>query len=158
MVPASRLGVLRFAGVLRFLGQMAGAIGWAGQRQQAATFQDAIEEGLGEMIVVKDLSPVLQALVGGEDDGPVVEVSAIDDAIEDVGGIVDVGQVADLVDDQHIGFAIDRRRLCQGASLGSCDEFVNEGRRRGEAGVEAVLDGADGSGDGEMRIPQIIAG
>ena len=69
MVPASRLGVLRFTGILRFLGQMAGAVGRAGQRQQPPPFQDAVEEGFSKVVVVKHRSPVLQTLVGGEDDG-----------------------------------------------------------------------------------------
>ena len=43
MVPACRLGVLRFAGVLRFLVEMAGAVGRSGQRQEASAFKDAIE-------------------------------------------------------------------------------------------------------------------
>jgi hypothetical protein len=116
MVPASRLGILRFLGDMRFLGEMPGAIGRAGQREQAAAFEDAVEESFGEMVVMEDLAPVLQALVGREDDGPAIEVAAVDDAVEDVGGVIDVGQVADLVDDEDIRLPVDGGRLGQAAA------------------------------------------
>ena len=98
MVPASRLRVLRFRWVVRFRRQIPGAVRGTDERHESSPFEHAVEQGLSEMVVVENLSPVLQAFVGGEDDGPVVEIAAIYDTVENVGGIVDVRQVADLID------------------------------------------------------------
>jgi len=69
-----------------------------------AVFQHAVEDGLGEVAVVEDVAPFAQRFVGGEDHGLLAVEAAVDDAVEDVGGIVGVLEVADLVDDQIKGY------------------------------------------------------
>ena len=147
MVPASRLGVVRFRG-MRLRVEVTGAVGWSGQGKESATFEDAVEDGFGEVIFVEHLAPLVEALVGRKDDGAAVEVAAIDDAIEDVGGVIDIGQVADLVDDEDIRVAVGGGGFGEAALAGRADEVVDEGGGGGKAGVEAVVDGAGGDGDG----------
>ena len=137
---------------MRFLDQVARPVGRPCERQEPPTFQDAIEECLGEVVVVEHLSPLLQALVGGEDDGPVIQVAPIDDAVDDVGSVIDVGEIANLVDDQHVGLAVGDRGLGQAAFSGRYDEIVDQGSRGSETGIKAALDGADGNGDGQCRL------
>ena len=63
-----------------------------------ASFEHAIEESLGERVVVEDLTPRAQLLlVGREDDGPSTEATLVDVAPEDIGGRGDVVEVADLI-------------------------------------------------------------
>ena len=47
---------------------------------------------------MKDVAPSLRVLVGGEDHRPAANVSVVDDVIEDVGRVVAVREVADLVE------------------------------------------------------------
>jgi hypothetical protein len=73
---------------MRLRVEVTGAVGWSGQGKESATFEDAVEDGFGEVIFVEHLAPLVEASVGGEDDGPPIEVAAVDDAIEDVGGVI----------------------------------------------------------------------
>lgn len=58
-----------------------------------------IDDGLREVIVVKDVAPPLKRSVGGEDHRPLAPVPLVDDMEEHVGRIGPVGEVADLIDD-----------------------------------------------------------
>ena len=77
---------------------MAGAHGGSFERDDAAAFEDAVENGFGEVGVVQDTAPALEWLVGGEDHGAPAAVALVDDMDQDVGGVGAVGETADLVD------------------------------------------------------------
>ena len=48
-------------------------------------------------------------LVGGEDHRALAQVAVVDDVEEHVGGVGAVGEVADLVDDEHVRVSVARR-------------------------------------------------
>ena len=61
--------------------------------------QDAIDDGVGQVVIVEDVAPLgAGRLVGGEDHGLSLGVAVVDDMEEDVGGVWSVVEVADLVD------------------------------------------------------------
>ena len=78
----------------------AGSPGVAGEFDVSAVFEEAVEEGFGEVVVVEDVAPLAEWFVGGEDGWFLSEVSGVDDGVEDVGGFVGVGEVSDFVDDE----------------------------------------------------------
>lgn len=68
---------------------MPGPVGRAVDDDEFAAFEGAIDDGLGEVGIMEDVAPLgAWRLVGGEDDRPVLDVTAVDDLEEDVGVVV----------------------------------------------------------------------
>ena len=131
---------------------MASPIGAPAQFDVPAAFEHTIEDRLGQIRVVQYAAPRRQGLVGGEDHGPVVQVPIVDDLEEDVGGIGPIAEVADFIDDEDVGMRVARQRLPQLPIACGPREIFDQGGRRGEEGIEAILDGAVGDRDREMRL------
>ena len=93
------MGFLSRVGV----GLALGAPGRAAEGDVLTALEDPVEEGLGELWVVKDLAPLTKLLVRGQHDRSASQASLVDDAVEDVGGGVGVIEVAGLVDDEPWG-------------------------------------------------------
>ena len=74
---------------------MAGAVRASSHLEVSAALEDAVEDCLSEVTIMKDVAEGRQRLVGGDEDGASLEIAFVDDAVEDVGGIVGVGEVAD---------------------------------------------------------------
>lgn len=133
---------------------MAGAVAGAVEDEEASALEDAIDDGVGEVTVVEGVAPVGERrLVGGEDHGPLSGVAVVDDVEEHVGGVVAVGEVADLVDHEDVRVGVGGQGLAQAARAAGAGQVVDEGRRGDEARGEAALDGLVGDGDGEVRLP-----
>jgi hypothetical protein len=62
-------------------------------------------------VIVEDLSPLVERLVGGENDGSLAQVSVVDDMEEHVGRIGPVAEIAQLVDDQDVWVSVCRERF-----------------------------------------------
>ena len=77
---------------------MLGPQGRSVESEQAAAFEDAIDDGLGEVFVVEHAPPGAQGLVGREDHGTLAAMAVVDDVKEHVGRVGAVGEIADLVD------------------------------------------------------------
>ncbi len=102
---------------------------------------------------MQHLAPLGQrGLVGGEDDRALSDVPVVDDVEEDVGGVGTVGQVADLIDDQHMGLRVGGEGSPELPVPAGVGEVVNELGRSDEAHCEAVLDGLVPDGDSEMCL------
>jgi hypothetical protein len=56
-------------------GQVLRSDGGAVEVEQTAAFEDPVDDGLGEVLVVQGLAPALRVLVGGEDHRPLADVS-----------------------------------------------------------------------------------
>lgn len=69
------------------------------QSDQTTPLEHAIDDGLGEVLVVQDAAPAFKGLIGGEDHGASAPVPLVDDMEEHVGGIGPVREIADLIDD-----------------------------------------------------------
>jgi len=82
------------------------AIGTAAELDESTALEDSVNDGFGEVVVVEDSAPVVERLVGGEDDRPPTQVAMVDDLEEDVGGVGAVGEVADFVDDEDMGMGV----------------------------------------------------
>lgn len=128
-------------------------MGGAVEPEEAAALQDAVDDGGSEVLVVEDLAPNVEGLVGGEDHRATLEVPLVDDVVEDVGRLVAVGEVADLVDHEHVRVGVVGDRLAQAALAAGDGKLLDERGGGDEEGVEAVLDGPVGDGDGEVGLP-----
>lgn len=131
-----------------------GPPGTADEFDVTAVLQDAVEDGLGEVLVVQRLFPFPQGFVGGEDHWSFGMAAAVDDTVEDIGRIVSVLEISDLVDDQGIRLEIGRGCLAQPPVLGRRREVVDQVGGRDEAGVVAMLDRLVRDGDGQVRLPK----
>src|SRR5215207_1581964 len=67
---------------------------------------EAVDEGDDAGGVGEDGAPVLEGEIGGDDEGSVPFVAAVDDLEEEVGGVIVVGEVADLVDAEQVGSSV----------------------------------------------------
>ena len=74
-------------------------------------------------------------------------MAVVDEVEEDVGGVVAVGEVSDLVDDEVVGAEEAVEGVADGALAGGVGEAFDEVCGGGEEHVEAVLDGAEGDGE-----------
>jgi len=130
------------------------AVGGAFEFEYAAAFEDAVEDGLGEVGVVEDSGPGGEGFVGGDDNRAALEVSLVDDLEEDVGGVEWVGEVAEFVDDEDGGVDVGIEGFGEFALRAGNGESGDEVIGVGEEGVGAVLDGAVGDGDGEVSLAE----
>jgi hypothetical protein len=71
-----------------------------------AAHEHAVEDGPGEIRVVRHAAPRGERLVGGEDHRALVQVAVIHDLEEDVGCVRAIAEIADLVDDEHVGMGV----------------------------------------------------
>lgn len=81
-------------------GQVLGPDRRSVKAQQAPALENAINDRLGEVVVVQRVAPSLRMLVGGEQHGAPLDVTVVDEVVEDVRRIGAVREVANLVDDQ----------------------------------------------------------
>lgn len=132
---------------------MLGAVGGAVQREQAAPFQDAIDDREREILVMEHLAPPRDGFVGGEDHGALPPVPIVDDVKEHVRRIRAIGKIADFVDDEHRGLRIRRERVAEVARPKTRREVIDQFGRGDEAGIEAMLNRAVGDGHGEVGLP-----
>lgn len=131
---------------------MLGAHRRAIQGEQSAALEDAIEDGLCEVVVVEHVAPGGQRLVGREDHRPLLPVPIVDDVEEHVGGVGPVREVAHFVDDEDARLDVRSERLGELPSTKRGREIVDEFRGRHEARVEAILNRAVGDRDREMGL------
>jgi hypothetical protein len=122
------------------------------EAQQAAAFEDAIDDGIGEIVIVKHGPPTLWMLVRGEDHRTSSDVAIVDDVVEDVGGVVAVGEVANLVDDEDVRAHVEGEGIAQFTFAGRGRETVDELSGGGEEHFEAVLKRSVGNGDGKVSL------
>lgn len=97
---------------------------------EPAALQDAVEDGLGEVVVVQDVAPGFQGLVGGKEQGAWSEMAFVDEVVKDVGGVLTVGEVADLIDDEHVGTEVVGKGLAETAVVAVLGPLLDACRAR----------------------------
>jgi hypothetical protein len=70
------------------------------EREQASSLEDAIDDGLCEIVVMEHTPPGGERLVGREDHGPLLPMPIVDNVKRACWRRRTVGEIADLVDDQ----------------------------------------------------------
>jgi len=104
-----------------------------------------VQDSRGDHRVPEDLVPLREAAVGGQDQGPLL-VAAGDELEEQVGTMLVDGDVADLIDNQELGLAVELKALLDPV-LGI--SFRQRGDKRhglSEVGPVAFGDGLDAQG------------
>ena len=119
----------------------------------AAPLEDAVEERLGQIGIMEDDPPGGKGLVGRKDHGLAGEIAFIDNLEEHVGGVVAKGEIAHLVDDEHMGMKVVVEGFGEATGASGVGELLDELHRRGEASLEAVLDGSVGDAHRESGLP-----
>ncbi len=133
---------------------MSEPVGRTAEVDDAPALEDAVEDRLGEIRIVKDLSPGVDRLIRRENHGSAFEVALVDDLEEHVGRIRWMDEVADLVD--HEDRDRDQGMECFGeASVTAGDrELVDEFVGGRKVGLEAVLDRTVGDRNRQRRLPR----
>ncbi len=123
------------------------------EAQQAAPFEDAIDDGLGQIVVVEDGAPLaLRVLVRGEDHGALADVAVVDHVVEDVRGVWAVREIADLIDHEHVRADVADERFTEAAVAARGGEVLDHLGGGREERLEAALDRAVRDGDREVRL------
>ena len=134
------------------VGQVLGAHGRTVHPEEPAAVEDAVDDGVGEVLVVQHRAPSLRVLVGREEHRALLDVPLVDDVEEHIGGIVAVGEVADLVDHEDVRLDVAGERAAQEAIATGAGEVVDELRAVREERVEAVLHRAVRDGDRQVGL------
>ena len=132
---------------------MTGAVRGTVEDQQPTAFEGAVHDRLGQIMIMEDCAPRGQRrLVGREDDRPLLEVAVVDHMEEDIGGIEAVGKVADLIDDEHVRLKVVQQTVAQAAIAAGGGEIIDQRSGSSKKCGEAVLNGAIGDRDRQMRL------
>ena len=121
--------------------------------QETSALEHAIDDRLGQILVVEHSPPRFQRFVRREDHRPMPAMTLIDHVKEHVGGVGAIGEIADFVDDKDNRVRVRRQRVRQLARPERGREVVDQRRSGREEGIEAVLNRAVGDGDRQMRLP-----
>ena len=78
----------------------------------------------------------------------------VDHLEQHVGRVGGVGEIAELVDDEHARLHVGGERLAQLPGPRGDRELLDEVVRLAEERRRPVLDGAVGDGDAEVRLPE----
>src|SRR5215469_5097342 len=76
----------------------------------------------------------------------------VDDMEQDIGGVLTVSQVADLINDQDMRASVSEQGLLQLSFSAGIRKILDEFRGGGAERVEAILDGTIADGDGQVRF------
>jgi len=127
-----------------------GSHGGSVKAEQPSAFENSIDDGLSEVVIVKRLAPTLRMLVGREEHRAASDVSIVDDVVEDVRGVVAVREVANLVDHEDMGSHVMSKSFAHRSFATRSREIFDELCGGGEERLEAVLQRAICDRDGEM--------
>ncbi len=122
------------------------------EREKATSLEDAVDDGLGEVVVMEDLPPSGGGLVGREDHRALAAMAVVDHVEEHVCRVGAVGQVTDLIDDEDCRMGVGGERVGETALAKGGRELIDQLGCRREEGVESVLDGAVGKSHGQMGL------
>jgi len=79
-------------------------------------------------------------------------MTVVDDVEEDVGGVRAVGEVADLIDDEHVRLKVVQQAIAQATLATGGGEIVDQSGGGGEKGGKAILDRTVRDGDRQMSL------
>jgi hypothetical protein len=131
---------------------LAQPVGFPTNVDDDAVMQEAIENRGGDHLIAKNLPPVPKALVTGQE-ARAFFIPAADELKEEIGALPVDRDLADLVDDEPFGDAVDFELFLQpvfGICLGQGRE---QGGGRGEGGAIALLNGPQAQGHREVGLP-----
>src|SRR3990172_2260543 len=111
-----RLRRLGRSGAVVLLLEMARAVGAAAQGEMRAPLQEAIHDRLRQISIMHDIAPGRQRFVGRDEDRALREVALVDDLVEYVRRVGGVGEIAELVDHEHVGVEVRVERRLQASA------------------------------------------
>src|SRR4030095_10034927 len=119
-----------------------GADGWSVEGEEASPLEDAIDDGLRQVLVMEDAPPGADWLVRGEDHRALPTMPVVDYVEEHVRRIGTVGEIPDFVDDEHSGVRVGRQSFGETSLAKGRRQVVDHLGGGGEVRVESVLDRA----------------
>jgi hypothetical protein len=83
--------------------------------EEASTFQDSIEDGSCQVLVVQHFSPLTEGLVGSKDHRAFLEIAIIHHMEQNIGGVGAIAKIADFIDHDDVRTSVGGQRLLQEA-------------------------------------------
>ena len=114
--------------------------------------EDPVQDGRGDHRIPEDLVPLGEAAVRGQDERPLL-VAAGDELEEQVSAVSVNRNVADLIDDEELGLAVELQTLLDpvlGIGLG---QGRDQRHGLGEVRPVALCDRLDAQGHGQVGLP-----
>jgi hypothetical protein len=122
-----------------------------GVRGDVKVVEEAVEDGAGDgAVVVEDACPLLEGLVGGDDEGTAL-VALADDLDEEVDPVLVDGEVADL-NQEHLGSEVLAELALEQAVLLGGGQIVDDTDGVGEEDGVPLLAGGVAQSGGEMSL------
>src|ERR1043165_2777440 len=112
------------------------------ETEESSALEYSVDDGVCEIVVVKDIAPAFRMLVRGEDHRTTTDVAGVDDVVEDVRGVVAVREVANLVDDEDVRLHVLCKCLTKLAFAAGGRQFFDELGCGCDARGEAVPPGS----------------
>ena len=90
------------------------------ERQETTTLEDAIDNRVRQVVIVKDAAPRVERLVRSEDHRALLAVPIVDDMKEHVSRVGTIREIADFVHDEDARMRVHRERLGQASVAKGC--------------------------------------
>jgi len=119
---------------------------------EASTFQDSIEDGSCQVVVVQHFSPLTEGFVGSKDHRAFFEIAIIHHMEQNIGGFGAIAEIPDFIDHDDVRTSVGGQRLVQKAFGAGVRQILDELGGGGTKSLEAILDGAIANGHGEMSF------
>src|SRR6266436_1383854 len=131
---------------------MTGPSGGSAKMDESPTFQDSIEDGSCQVLVVQHFTPLTEGLVGSKDHRAFFEIAIIHHMEQNIGGVGAIAKIPDFIDHDDVRTSVGGQRLLQKAFGAGVRQMLDEFGGRGAKSLEAILDGAIARGHGEMSF------
>ena len=130
---------------------LADAVALSGELDESSVVNDAVDDRGGEFVVGEDRAPFAELDVRGEDDAPSL-VAAGDDLVEQSGAVDVEGHVAELVQDDQIGFGDVLEHGLEGSLALGAAQLKDELGGGQEPHVHAPVDRAHAQRGGQVGL------
>ena len=130
---------------------LADAVALSGEFYEPSVVDDAVDDRGGEFVVGEDRAPFAELDVRGEDDAPPF-VRVGDDPVEQPGPVDVEGHVAELVEDEQVGFVDVAEHGVEAAVAFGLAELEHELGGGQEPDAHVPFDGLHAQGGGQMGL------
>src|SRR5258708_26984329 len=110
---------------------MRGRSGGSAKMDESPKFQDSIEDGSCQVLVVQNFTPLTEGLVGSKDHRAFFEIAIIHHMEQNIGGVGAIAKIPDFIDHDDVRTSVGGQRLLQEAFGAGVRQMLDEFGGRG---------------------------